>query len=124
MVFVKIKKRQLPLYFNLVAMRELQELRGGKGLKAEELQEELKDPQVLVDVLLILARQGLQAADSAERVTREELERSITPGMMAKLLVGIFDAITEGLRMESEDDEPTGPVDETLEMLKKKEAEA
>lgn len=116
---VKIAKRTFPLAFTLGAMEELDQKI--KNFNLARLQDYVKTPSGLLDILLALMRQGAILAGKTLDVDRQWLSSRLSPApmRMAPIQVAILNALSDGLTMEAEQDE--GEVDVVLEELKKKE---
>lgn len=116
---VKIAKRTFPLAFTLGAMEELQNKI--KNFNLAKLQEYVKSPTGLLDILLALMRQGAILEGKTLDVDRTWLASRLSPApiRMAPIQVAILNALSDGLTMEAEQDE--GEVDVVLEEIKKKE---
>lgn len=116
---VKIAKRTFPLAFTLGAMEELDQKI--KNFNLSRLQDYVKTPSGLLDILLALMRQGAILEGKTLDVDRQWLSSRLSPApiRMAPIQVAILNALSDGLTMEAEQDE--GEVDVVLEELKKKE---
>lgn len=116
---VKIAKRTFPLTFTLGAMEELQNKI--ENFNLAKLQEYVKSPSGLMDILLALMRQGAILEGKALDVDRTWLASHLSPApiRMAPIQVAILNALSDGLTMEAEED--GGEVDVVLEEIKKKE---
>lgn len=112
---VKIAGKTYTLGFYLAQMEALEQYRG-KPLEVEGLAQELRSPRHLAEVLHILM--GDEAPET------DWLMKHIRPARMWELQISVLQAITEGMAMETaEAEENDGPVDVTLEELKKKETQ-
>lgn len=116
---VKIAKRTFPLAFTLGAMEELQNKI--ENFNLAKLQEYVKSPSGLMDILLALMRQGAILEGKTLDVDRTWLASHLSPApiRMAPIQVAILNALSDGLTMEAEED--GGEVDVVLEEIKKKE---
>lgn len=116
---VKIAKRTFSLAFTLGAMEELQNKI--ENFNLAKLQEYVKSPSGLMDILLALMRQGAILEGKTLDVDRTWLASHLSPApiRMAPIQVAILNALSDGLTMEAEQDE--GEVDVVLEEIKKKE---
>ena len=116
---VKIAKRAFPLAFTLGAMEELQNKI--ENFNLTKLQEYVKSPSGLMDILLALMRQGAILEGKTLDVDRTWLASHLSPApiRMAPIQVAILNALSDGLTMEAEED--GGEVDVVLEEIKKKE---
>ncbi len=118
---VKIGKQHFSLAFTLGAMEELEEKI--EDFRLDDLQKYVKSPKGLLDIITALARQG-EALDGRElAVNREWFAQHLSPSpiRISQIQVAVLNALSEGLRMEAED-ENEGEVDVVLEELKKKES--
>lgn len=115
---VKIAKRTFPLAFTLGAMEELQNKI--ENFNLAKLQEYVKSPSGLMDILLALMRQGAILEGKTLDVDRTWLASHLSPApiRMAPIQVAILNALSDGLTMEAEEDD--GEVDVVLEEIKKK----
>lgn len=115
---VKIAKRTFPLAFTLGAMEELQNKI--ENFNLAKLQEYVKSPSGLMDILLALMRQGAILEGKTLDVDRTWLASRLSPApiRMAPIQVAILNALSDGLTMEAEED--GGEVDVVLEEIKKK----
>ena len=110
---VKIAGKTWPLGFYLAQMEALEQYRG-KPLDVEGLTQELRSPRHLAEVLHILMGDGAPET--------EWIMKHVRPARMWELQITVLQAITDGMAMETaEAEESEGPVDVTLEELKKKE---
>ena len=116
---VKIAKRTFPLAFTLGAMEELQNKI--ENFNLAKLQEYVKSPGGLLDILLALMRQGAILEGKTLDVDRTWLASHLSPApiRMAPIQVAILNALSDGLTMEAEED--GGEVDVVLDEIKKKE---
>lgn len=115
-----IGKRTFALAFNMKAMFEMQAMIPEFDLS--KLTGYVKSPSGMIDMLVILARQGEQLKDRALDVDREWFECHISPSpkQIAAIQQALMAALTEGLTMEAEADEGAEH-DVVLEEIKKKE---
>lgn len=116
---VKIAKRTFPLAFTLGAMEELEQKI--ENFNLSKLQDYVKSPSGLIDILLALMRQGELLEGRILDVDRTWLASHLSPSpiRMAPIQIAIMNALSDGLSMEAEQDE--GEVDVVLEEIKKKE---
>lgn len=117
MVSIKIGEGRYPLRFTLAAMDGIEEATG-KTIGELSLNVRSKaDRAELMEVLAVLMREGA----GAETPTAEELRGAMTPGELLASLKQVSDAISEGMRMETEEDDEDAEVDVVLEEIEKKE---
>lgn len=116
---VKIAKRTFPLAFTLGAMEELEQKI--ENFNLSKLQDYVKSPSGLMDILLALMRQGELLEGRILDVDRTWLASHLSPSpiRMAPIQIAILNTLSDGLTMEAEQDE--GEVDVVLEEIKKKE---
>lgn len=116
---VKIAKRSFPLAFTLGAMEELTQKI--ENFNLAKLQDYVKSPSGLIDILLALMRQGAILEGKALDVDRAWLASHLSPSpmRMAPIQVEVLNALSDGLTMETEEAE--GEVDVVLEEIKKNE---
>lgn len=120
---VKIAKRTFPLAFTLGAMEELEQKI--ENFNLSKLQDYVKSPSGLLDILLALMRQGELLEGRILDVDRAWLSSHLSPSpiRMAPIQIAIMNALSDGLSMEAEEDDG-GAVDVVLEEIKKKETRA
>lgn len=116
---VKIAKRVFPLAFTLGAMEEMQNKI--ENFNLSKLQDYVKSPTGLIDILLALMRQGAILEGKTLDVDRAWLASHLSPSpmRMAPIQVELLNALSDGLTMETE--EADGEVDVVLEEIKKNE---
>ncbi len=124
MITYKAGTRSFPLVYNLDAMAALQE-KLGQPVTIEALSNLLKRWEDMIDVLVILIRQGSLVSDQEpeeDDAVRVWLRRRLTPGAQPRLVATILDTITAGLRTETaEETGRKGKTDAVLAELEKKE---
>ena len=116
---VKIAKRVFPLAFTLGAMEEMQNKI--ENFNLAKLQDYVKSPTGMIDILLALMRQGAILEGKTLDVDRAWLASHLSPSpmRMAPIQVEVLNALSDGLTMETEED--GGAVDLVLEEIKKNE---
>jgi hypothetical protein len=72
-------------------------------------------------LIRILGNAGLEENGEAADLTDKKVMRAIRPGDLALMVNACFDAMNEGMKSEIPEKKETGPVDVTLEEMKKKE---
>lgn len=117
---LKIGKRTFALAFNMNALFDMQDTIPEFDLS--KLTSYTKSPRGMIDLIIILARQGEQLEGRALDVDHEWFGRHLSPSpkQIAKIQQAVLGALTDGLTMESEDDEEAEH-DVVLEEIKKKE---
>ena len=120
---LKIGGRTLALAFNLNAMCELQE--SVPDFDLNKLADYVRTPDGLRTMITVLARQGEVLAGRIPDITKEWIGAHLSPSpqRMATVQVAVLNALAEGMRMETDDDE-TDETDEVLAEIKKKEPAA
>lgn len=105
MASIKIGGRTFELAFTLDAMAEME--RSIPGFDLSKISEYPRTAQGLGDVLLALMRQGEYLQGRALDVDRAWLGAHIKPAAasVTRLQVAVLDALTEGLTMETEQQE-------------------
>jgi hypothetical protein len=68
----------------------------------------------------ILGNAGLEENGEDADLTDKKVMRAIRPGELAEIVNACFDAMNEGMKSEIPEKNETGPVDVTLEEMKKK----
>ena len=118
---LKIGKRKFALAFDLNALEDLQNTI--KDFDLSKLSEYVRSPGGLLDLIVILAKEGEALEGRELDVDRRWFGAHISPSpaKIADIHVTIFDCLQAGLRMETEDDDPDAEVDVVLEEIKKKE---
>lgn len=120
---IKAGGRELALLFNVEAMDEIETLLGA-AIDLTNLQEQIidriRDRHALVKVVYALAREGELAAGRDADFDEAWLKRNLKPGQQLRLYASAIEAITEGLRMETNEGSEDEEVDVVLAELKKK----
>lgn len=124
MTKVKLGGREYTLRFTLYAMDEIEAtLNEQITLDKKQLESLLSDREKIVQIFVIFANQGEIAEGREPDIGIEKFKQSVGYGALFKIQAAVFQAIEEGARMETEDDEDD-EVDVTLEEIKKKENRA
>lgn len=134
MATINLKGREVPLLYTTWEMKQIQEEIAplGKALKLvlgrnpeddEDMSlysgaEHLKYAATLIR---ILGNAGLEEAGEAPDLTEKAILRALKPSQMMDTISACMDAMGEGMESEIPDKEEDGPVDVTLEDMKKKE---
>lgn len=120
---IKIGKRTFALAFTLGAMEELE--KKIENFRLNELQNYVKSPTGMVDILLALMRQGELLQGRVLDIDRTWLAAHIrpAPARVAAIQVAVLETLSDGLSMETENQEDE-EIDVTLEEIKKKETTA
>ena len=117
---LKVGGRTFALAFTLNAMCEMQDKI--QNFDLNKLSDYVKTPDGLLDLLVIMARQGESLNDRELDVDREWFGKHLSPSprRMTTIQIALLNALAEGMRMDTEDDEEF-ETDEVLNDIKKKE---
>lgn len=146
MVTITLKGREIPLLYTTYEMKMIQEeiapvnqtIRLIMGRTREEppaaFDEDGKEIPVddsqygsaehleaVAKAVKILGNAGLEEAGEAPDLTEKWIMRAVKPVRMPEIANACMDAMTEGMKSELPDKEDDGPVDVTLQEMKKKE---
>ena len=121
---IKIARRSFALAFTLGAMEELQKVI--EHFNLNDMQTYVKSPSGMLDILLALMRQGELLEGRVLDVDRTWLASHISPApaRVAAIQVAILETLSDGLTMETEEENDVEGIDVTLEEIKKKETKA
>lgn len=118
---IKLGKREFPLAFTLKTMIRMQD--NIPDFDFNKLDEIVRKPKGLMDVMYELAVSGAALRDQTLDVSKDWMAERI-PANQARLVqiqVAVVDALSDGMRMESEEEEDADrEVDVVLEDIKKK----
>ena len=118
---VTIGKREFPLAFTLNTMIRMQEEL--PGFDFNKLDEMIRKPKGLIDVMYQLAVSGAALEDKTLDVSREWMAERIPASQkrLVEIQVEVVNALTDGMHMETEEEENENrEVDVVLEDIKKK----
>ena len=120
-VHLKIAGRDFALAFTLDAMADMAE--SIKSFDIETLTDHVKSPRDLVTIIYCLARQGELLEGRKLDVDRDWFGCHLSPHprQAFRVQTAAFEALAEGLKMETEEDDPDEEKDVALEEIKKKE---
>ena len=134
MASITLRGREIPLLYTTYEMKTIQEEIApiGKALKLvlgrnpeDENDTSFYGSAEHIDaaakLIKILGNAGLEEAGENERLTEKTIMRAIKPGKLAEIVSVCFDAMNEGMKSEIPEKKEEGPVDVTLEEMKKKE---
>lgn len=121
MIAAQIAGREFPLALTLDAMAELEQL-SGEAFDGQGVVERIRDWHTLPGIVAVMAKHGGILA--GETVTEDEtwFRQHIRMGELLNVQRATLEAISDGMRMETEQAAPGESVDVVLEDLKKKEA--
>lgn len=134
MAHIKIKGREVPLIYTVYEMKQIQEEIGPLGeainLVLGRNPEDEKDRSKYLSkehldaatkLIRILGNAGLDEAGEAPNLTDKTIARAIKPVELPIMISACMDAMNAGMMSEIPEKEDDGPVDVTLEEMKKKE---
>ena len=132
---ITLKGREIPLLYTVWEMKEIQEAIGPiSQAMYKVLGRNPDDPEdagrygsaehlgALASLIRILGNAGLEEAGEAPDLTEKKVLRALRPADLAGMLNACMEAMNEGMRSEIPVKEEEGPVDVTLEEMKKKKA--
>ena len=132
MANITLKGREIPLMYTTYEMKMLQEQFGtlsdfdyqllGKNRDDPEDTSKYGGPEQLDAVaggIRILGNAGLEDAGEDANLTDKWILRALRPAQLIDAVKAIMKALQEGNRSEIPEKEQTGPVDVTLEEIKK-----
>jgi hypothetical protein len=134
MTSITLKGREIPLLYTTYEMKTIQEEIApiGQALKIvlgrnpdDENDMSLYGGAAHIEaaskLIRILGNAGLEENGEAADLTDKKVMRAIRPGDLALMVNACFDAMNEGMKSEIPEKKEEGPVDVTLEEMKKKE---
>jgi hypothetical protein len=119
---IKIAGREFPLAFSLNTMVRFQD--ENPDFNYENIDEEIKTPRGLIDVMYSLAKSGAALNDQVLDVSKEWMAERISPSFdsLVNLRSAVVETLSDGMHMETlEKENKDREVDVVLEELKKKE---
>ena len=134
MVTIRLKGREIPLIYTTYEMKTIQEeiaplgkaIRMVLGRNPED--EEDTSPfggaehiGAAAKMIRILGNAGLEETGEVGDLTDKKVLRALRPADLAEVMNACMTAMNEGMASEIPEKEETGPVDVTLEQMKKKE---
>ena len=134
MITIRLKGREIPLVYTTFEMKTIQEeiapltkaIRMVLGRNPED--EEDTSPfggaehiGAAAKMIRILGNAGLEEAGEIGDLTDKKVMRALRPADLAEVMNACMSAMSEGMASEIPEKEETGPVDVTLEQMKKKE---
>ena len=134
MTSITLKGREIPLMYTTYEMKEIQEQFGSlSDFDYKLLGKNKDDPKdtskyggteqlnAVAGALRILGNAGLEEAGEDANLTDKWVLRAMRPAQLIDAVKTIMKALQEGNRSEIPEKEQTGPVDVTLEEIKKNE---
>ena len=137
MATIKLKGREIPLTYTVYEMKQIQEEIGplstaidkilGRNPKNKEDMSRFGGAEqidAVAKTIRILGNAGLEEAGEAPDLTDKKVMRAMKPNELLTMINSCMDAMNEGMASEIPEKEETGPVDVTLEEMKKKDGKA
>lgn len=137
MVTVAIGGKEIPLTYTTLEMLEIQKQiapigraiqivmgRNPDDKEDSSLYAGAEHLEAVGKLICILGNAGLEEAGQDPNLTLKKVLRGLRPAMIAEAINACMSAMQEGLASEIPDKVETGPVDVTLEEMKKKEEKA
>jgi hypothetical protein len=134
MATITLRGREIPLLYTVFEMKtiqeeiaplgELQYLIVGRNKDDEKDTSKYGGPDhlgAIAKLIRVLGNAGLEEAGEAPDLTDKKILRAMKPGDLVDAVNACLAAMNEGMRSEIPEKEEEGPVDVTLENLKKKE---
>jgi hypothetical protein len=135
MATITLKGREIPLLYTTWEMKQVQEevapinraikLVLGRNPDDEKDQTKYGSAEhlnALAKMLRIMGNAGLEEAGEEANLSDKKVMRALKPVDLSDAVAACLSAMTEGMSSEIPDKEEEGPVDVTLEAMKKKEA--
>ena len=133
MVTIRLKEREIPLLYTTYELKALQEEIAPFEKMINMILGKNPDDQTdtsafgsaehienVAKLIRILGNAGLEEAGEAADLTDKKIMRAIKPMDLMEKISACMDAINEGMVREVPEKEEEGPVDVTLEEMKKK----
>lgn len=134
MASIKLKGREIPLIYTTLEMKKIQEEIGPmertiEMVTAKNPEDEndrslyggVEQLETLGKLVKILGNAGLEENGEEPDLTEKKILRAMKPTEIMEAINACMTAMAEGMASEIPDKEETGPVDVTLEKMKKKE---
>lgn len=134
MASITIKGREIPLIYTVYEMKQVQEeiapldraisLVLGRNPDDKEDQSKYGGAEHLeaaATLIRILGNAGLEETGEAPDLTEKKIMRALKPGELMMAINACLDVMAEGMASEIPEKKQEGPVDVTLEDMKKKE---
>lgn len=133
MASITLKGREIPLLLSTYELKQLQEEVAPLGVLTSVLYGRNPDDETdqsrycsaehleaVAKAVRILGNAGLEETGEEPDLTDKKVMRAISPYKLPDVLNACTLAITEGYQSEIQEEKPDGPVDVTLEEMKKK----
>lgn len=134
MVTIKLKGREIPLLYTSYEVKTVQEevgpiyrvirLVAGRNPDDESDMSMFggaEHVEVLGKMIKILGNTGLEESGQEADLTEKKVLRALKPSQLPEAIDAVSNALVEGMKSEIPEKEEEGPVDVTLEKMKKKE---
>lgn len=134
MVTITLKGREIPLLYTTWEMKQVQEEIAPIGRAISLVLGRNPDDKTdtsqyggashlaaAATLIKILGNAGLEDAGKDADLTEKKILRALKPNELPGVINACMDALNEGMSSEIPEKEETGPVDVTLEEMKKKE---
>ena len=134
MATITLKGREIPLLYTVFEMKtiqeeiaplgELQYIIVGRNRDDEKDTSKYGGPEhlgAIAKLIRILGNAGLEEAGESPDLTDKKVLRALKPGELVEAVNACMKAMNEGMASEFPQKEEEGPVDVTLEDMKKKE---
>ena len=134
MASINLKGREIPLLYSVYEMKQIQDeiaplsraisLVMGRNPDDKEDESLFGGPEHIAaaaTLIRILGNAGLEEAGETPDLTDKKIMRALKPSELMNNLNECMNAMAEGMASEIPEKEETGPVDVTLEEMKKKE---
>ena len=134
MATITLKGREIPLLYTVYEMKQIQDdiapISRAISLVLGRNPDDKNDTskygsaehlEAAAKMIRILGNAGLEEAGEAPDLTDKKVMRALRPVELPAAVNICMDALTEGMASEIPEKEETGPVDVTLEEMKKKE---
>lgn len=131
---ITLKGREIPLLYTTWEMKEIQEELGpiskaiklalGRNPEDDEdtsLYGGAEHLKAAAALIRILGNAGLEEAGEAPDLTNKKVLRALRPAELIEAINACMDAMNEGMSSEIPEKKDEGPVDVTLEQIKKNE---
>ena len=136
MATITIRGREIPLLYTTYEMKEIQEqvapFEKAVAMLLGQNPEDEKDKSnfggaehldTIAKMIRIMGNAGLEEAGEKPDLTEKQVLRAIRPAEIGNMIKRVMNAMNEGMASEIPDKAEEGPVDVTLEEMKKKDGQ-
>ena len=133
MASITLKGRKIPLVYTVYEMKAVQEeiaplsefqyIIFGRNKDDENDTSKYAGPEhlgAIAKLIRILGNAGLEEENEAADLTDKKILRAMKPAELVDAINACMEAMNEGMKSEIQEKEEEGPVDVTLEEMKKK----